>query len=214
MPLKGRALTWWTEYETFRKEEGKFLSISVHPSYVSAAMTLLAAGDEEEAWPGFLGRVTDASVRTLTYAIQCLSLIVFLSRLPFGDERFRLSVGLTFDRKKKLHRQLEARRYVLVRILHFLGSRRSERGVFEVEEPARLKEWALEELTSSANSHRQVRARKPVTVSPYRAAENGRCRSDKRFYRCTFSPEARNHTMSALSVKRTLAEYIRISAQC
>jgi hypothetical protein len=117
MPFKGRAIAWRTEYETFRREEGKFLSMSVHPSYVSAAMTMLAAGDEKVAWPGFLGRVTDASVRTLTYAMECLSLIVLLSRLPFGDEKLQFSVGLTFDPKNKLHRQIEARRYVLIRIL-------------------------------------------------------------------------------------------------
>jgi hypothetical protein len=146
MPLKGRVLAWWTDYEAFRREEGRFLSTSVHPSYVSAAMTVLAVGDEKVAWPGFLGHVTDASVRTLTYAMQCLSLIVFLSRLPFGDERCRFSVGLTFDSRNKLHRQIEARRYVLIRILQFLGTRRSERGVFQVKQPARLKGWALEEL--------------------------------------------------------------------
>jgi hypothetical protein len=132
LSLQGSADTWRMEYEAFRREEGKFLSTSVHPSYVSAAMNLLAANDEKLAWPGFLGRVTDASVRTLIYAMQCLSLIV-LSRLPFGDEKFQF---LTFDPKNKLHRQIEARRYVLLRILLFLGTRRSEKGVFKVRETA------------------------------------------------------------------------------
>jgi hypothetical protein len=109
-------------------------------------MTMLAVNDEKVAWPGFLGRVTDASVRTLIYATQCLSLIVFLSRLPFGDKKFQFSVGLTFDPKNKLHRQIEARRYVLVRILQFLGTQRSEKGVFKVKHPKGLKKWAQEEL--------------------------------------------------------------------
>ena len=144
MPLKGRAATWAAQYESFRKDEGKFLSSSVHPSYVSAAMTLLAAGDEEEVyWPGYLGRVTDASVRTLAYAMLCLSVIVFLQRLPFGDDKRQFSIGLTFDPKNRLHRQLEARRHVLIRILGFLGSRRSEQGVFKVKRSARLKESGL-----------------------------------------------------------------------
>jgi hypothetical protein len=78
--------------------------------------------------------------------MECLSLIVFLSRLPFGDEKFQFSVGLTFDPKNKLHRQIESRRYVLIRILQFLGTRRSEKGVFKVKQPAWLKNWALEEL--------------------------------------------------------------------
>ncbi|WP_206734259.1 hypothetical protein [Bradyrhizobium zhanjiangense] len=146
LPLKEHAQTWWAEYETFRREEGRFLSSSVHPSYVSAAMIMLAVDHEKEPWPGFLGRVSDASVRTLIYAMQCLSLIVFLSRLPFGDEKFQFSAGLQFDPKSKLHRQIEARRYVLVRILRFLGMRRSEKGVFKLKEPAALKKWALEEL--------------------------------------------------------------------
>jgi hypothetical protein len=146
LPLEARALPWWTQYETFRSKEGKFLSTSVHPSYVSATMTMLAVDNEEVAWPGFLGRVTDASVRTLIYAMQCLSLIVFLSRLPFGDKKFQFSVGLTFDPKNKLHRQIEARRYVLVRILQFLGTQRSEKGVFKVKDPKGLKKWAQEEL--------------------------------------------------------------------
>jgi hypothetical protein len=141
LSLQERADTWRTEYEAFRREEGKFLSTSVHPSYVGAAMTLLAANDEKLGWPGFLGRVTDASVRTLIYAMQCLSLIV-LSRLPFGDEKFQF---LTFDPENKLHRQIEARRYVLLRILLFLGTRRSKEGVFKVRETAWLKKMALEE---------------------------------------------------------------------
>ena len=78
--------------------------------------------------------------------MQCLSLIVFLSRLPFGDEKFRFSVGLTFEPKNKLHRQIEARRYVLVRILQFLGTQRSEKGVFKMKDPKALKKWAQEEL--------------------------------------------------------------------
>ena len=58
-PLTGVAAPWWTEYENFRRAEGKFMTISVHPSYVSAAMNMLAASDENVHWPGFLGRVTD-----------------------------------------------------------------------------------------------------------------------------------------------------------
>ena len=134
-PLEGLAAKWWEEYESFRNEEGKFLSTSVHPSYVSAAMTMLAVDHREEAWPGFLGRVTDASVRTLVYAMECLSLLVLLTRLPFGDERFQFSIGLAFDPKNKLHRQIEARRHVLLRILLFLGKGASEKGVFKVRAP-------------------------------------------------------------------------------
>ncbi|MCK1421518.1 MULTISPECIES: hypothetical protein [unclassified Bradyrhizobium] len=146
LPLEGRALDWSTQYEAFRREEGKFLSTSVHPSYVSAAMTVLAVDDEKVAWPGFLGRVTDASVRTLVYAMQCLSLVVFLSRLPFGSKKSEFSVGLTFEPKNKLHRQIEARRYVLIRILRFLGTQASEKGVFKVKDRKGLKKWAQEEL--------------------------------------------------------------------
>ena len=146
LPLEAQALPWWTQYETFRREEGNFLSTSVHPSYVSAAMTMLAVDDDRVAWPGFLGRVTDASVRTLIYAMQCLSLIVFLSRLPFGDQKFNFSVGLTFEPKNRLHRRIKARRYVLFRILQFLGTQRSEKGVFKVKAPKALKKSAQEEL--------------------------------------------------------------------
>jgi hypothetical protein len=133
LPPEAQALPSWTQYQAFRRAEGKFLSTSVHPSYVSAAMTMLAVDHDRVAWPGFLGRVTDASVRTLIYAMQCLSLIVFLRRLPFGDERFQFSVGLTFEPKNRLHRQIEARRYVLVRILQFLGTQRSRKGVFKAK---------------------------------------------------------------------------------
>jgi hypothetical protein len=109
-------------------------------------MTTLAVDYEEEAWPGFLGRVTDASVRAFVSAMYSLSFIVGLSRLPFGDKAFQFSVGLTFDPKNKLHRRIEARRDVLARILMFLGTQRSKKGVFKVKRPARLEKLDQEEL--------------------------------------------------------------------
>jgi hypothetical protein len=142
----GRDTSWWAEYQTYRNETETFLSTSVHPSYVSAAMTMLAVDYEKEAWPGFLGRTTDASVRTFRSAMHCLGFIVALSRIPFGDSEFKFSVGLKFDPKNRLHRRIEARRDVLVRILMFLGTQRSEKGVFRAQRPKWVKKLEQEEL--------------------------------------------------------------------
>jgi hypothetical protein len=94
-------------------------------------MTMLAVGDEEEAWPGFLGRVTDASVRTFDYAMHCLIFIVGLRRFPLATKNSSSQLASPLN---KLHRRVEARRDVLIRILLFLRPQRSKEGVFGVVE--------------------------------------------------------------------------------
>lgn len=99
-----------------------------------------------------MGRITDASVRTLNYAMQSLSLVVLLARLSSDNAENRPSVCLRFDPKNKLHKRIEARRYVLFQILKFLGTRRSERGVFKIKTPRALKDLAREERTNRHGS--------------------------------------------------------------
>ncbi|KRR03712.1 hypothetical protein CQ12_37980 [Bradyrhizobium jicamae] len=112
----------------------------------------MLAVEDKNMGPGFIGGVTDASVRTLVYAMQCFSLVVFLSRLPFGDGIGQFSVGLDFEPKNKLHRRIEARRHVLVCIFQFLGTQRSGRGVFKVKKRAIAKPRDKRRTTDASRS--------------------------------------------------------------
>jgi len=108
-------------------------------------MTMLAVNYENDAWPGFMGRITDASVRTLNYAMQSLSLVILVGRFSSLEAENRPNLGLQFDHKNKFHKRIEARRYVLFQILKFLGTRRAESGVFKIKTPRALKDMAREE---------------------------------------------------------------------
>jgi hypothetical protein len=107
-------------------------------------MTMLAIDHDDEEWPGFMGRITDASVRTLNYAMQSLGLVALLARFSSDDTESGPNIGLGFDPKSKLHKRIEARRYVLFQILKFLGTQRSEKGVFKIKVPKALKDLAHE----------------------------------------------------------------------
>ena len=76
--------------------------------------------DTKLLWPAYLGSVTDASIRTLQYAMHSLFILAALSRFPFGKKEV-FEPLVIFDEKNDIHRFVTAGRHVLVGIIDFLS---------------------------------------------------------------------------------------------
>jgi hypothetical protein len=118
---------WYREITDWRKQEDTILSIAAHPSYVAAVMStfpldsVVSASASIEG-PGFIGHVTDASIRTLVYAMYSLFMLVALSRFPFGEQQ-QFEPLIVYDEKADAHRHIPAGRHVLMGIIAFLSDK-------------------------------------------------------------------------------------------
>jgi hypothetical protein len=64
--------------------------------------------------------VTNASIRTLQYAMFSLSILAMLTRFPFGEKEVFQPLAI-FEEKDSMHRLITAGRHVLVGIIEFLS---------------------------------------------------------------------------------------------
>jgi hypothetical protein len=136
------------EWDEWRKQEDTVLSVTAHPSFVAAVMSVVPlhrndTGRTPLLWPAHLGCVTDASIRTLRYAMYSLFILAALNRFPFGQEGLFKAL-FTFDEGNNLHRSVQAGRQVLVGIISFL----SHEGFGNLHYEPPVPPWIAEELCS------------------------------------------------------------------
>jgi hypothetical protein len=128
--LRGRRAVWRSigaeepkAFVEWRKEEETVLSVSAHPSYVASIMSVIVPheADTEETLlpPAYLGRATNASIRTLQYSMFNTSMLALLARFPFGVKD-RYAPLVAFDETDYFHKRLHAGRHVLHGIIEFL----------------------------------------------------------------------------------------------
>jgi hypothetical protein len=133
---KSERSEWYVEWSNWRKQEDTILSISAHPTFVAAAMSLIPVhtrGSKRPHLPAYLGCVSDASIRTMVYTMYSLLPVVASAAFPFGGTQFKPLIS--FDQSVDLHRQIEAGRQVLIGILAFLSSEGRESPHFQPADP-------------------------------------------------------------------------------
>lgn len=104
----------------YQKQEEELMALASHGAYVAAWVSSFpnsGAGLEDGhlVWPGYLGAVTNASVRTLDYAVYALLPLYALSDFPYGHGASGEAV-IQFD-TSPVGRSVEARRHVLAQML-------------------------------------------------------------------------------------------------